>query len=71
MWDGANPQSSANDGMLRMSGVPLSWPRSTRGFQPLAKPVTGFRPIGSRSLTLSSYPQLAAQQVVWRGYPQS
>src|SRR5271156_3780949 len=43
--------------MLRMSGVPPSGPRSTRGFPPLAKPVTGLRPLGSRSLTLSSHPQ--------------
>ena len=35
-----------------MSGVPPSGSRSTRGFPPLAKPVTGLRPLGSRSLTL-------------------
>src|SRR5271157_4104339 len=56
--------------MLRMSGVPPSGPRSTRGFPPLAKPVTGLRPLGSRSLTLSS-PQLVAWQAVWRGHPPS
>jgi hypothetical protein len=39
-----------------MSGVPPSGARSTRGFLPLAKPVTGLRPLGSRSLTLSSHP---------------
>ena len=39
-----------------MSGVPPSGPRSTRGFPPLAKPVAGLRPLGSRSLTLSSHP---------------
>src|SRR5271169_5435841 len=57
--------------MLRKSGVPPSGPRSTRGFPPLAKPVTGLRPLGSRSLTLSSHPQPAAWQVVWRGHPPS
>ena len=51
-----------------MSGVPPSGPRSTRGFPPLAKPVAGLRPLGSRSLTLSCHLQLAAQQAVWRGH---
>jgi hypothetical protein len=54
-----------------MSGVPPSGPRSTRGFPPLAKPVAGLRPLGSRSLTPSSHPQLAAQRMVWRGHPPS
>src|SRR5271155_592469 len=70
MWDGANPQIlRPTTEVLRMSGVPPSGPRSTRGFPPFAKPVTGLRPLGLRSLTLSSHPQLAAQQAVWRGHP--
>ena len=51
-----------------MSGVPPSGSRSTRGLQPLTKPVAGLRPLGSRSLTLSSHPQIAGQQAVWRGH---
>src|SRR5271165_995043 len=42
--------------MLRMSGVPPRGPRSTHGFPPLAKPVTGRRPLGSRSLTQGAFP---------------
>ena len=50
---GLTPNPPPDDGeMLRMSGVPPSGPRSTRGFPPLTKPVAGLRPLGSRSLTL-------------------
>src|SRR5208282_704425 len=48
---GLTPNPPPDDGTLRMSGVPPSGPRSTRGFQPLTKPVAGLRPLGSRSLT--------------------
>jgi len=50
---GLTPNPAPDDGeMLRMSGVPPSGSRSTRGFPPLTKPVAGLRPPGSRSLTL-------------------
>jgi hypothetical protein len=66
---GLTPNSPPDDGDASDVGRPPSGPRSTRGFPPLAKPVTGLRPLGSRSLTLSSRPQLAAQRAVWRGHP--